>query len=155
VVRIFFVLSLAFALAGCQRSARNDTAVRQGVIDYLSQKGLNTQAMDVNVTNLNLNGNQADAKVTITPKGGNPSQGMSIEYTLEQHGDKWAVTGRKEAGGTPHGAGGMPPGAENPHGAGGMPPGAENPHGGAMPGAENPHGGAMPSPQDLPPVKKQ
>src|SRR6185437_11642880 len=66
VVRIFFVLSLAFALAGCQRSARNDTAVRQGVIDYLSQKGLNTQAMDVNVTNLNLNGNQADAKVTIT-----------------------------------------------------------------------------------------
>jgi hypothetical protein len=139
VVRIVAVLSLALALAACHRGARNNEAVRQGVIDYLAQKGLNVKGMDVAVTNLNMNGSQAEATVSITPKGGNPSQGMSMEYQLEQHGEKWTVTGRKNA---------------SQHGAGAMPPGMENPHGGTTPGAENPHG-TMPSPQDLPPVKKQ
>jgi hypothetical protein len=149
VVRILAVLSLALSLAACHRSARNDEAIRQGVIDYLAQKGLNVKGMDVAVTNLSVNGNQADATVAITPKGGNPSQGMSMEYQLEQHGDKWTVTGRKNA--SQHGAGAMPPGAENPHG--GAMPGGENPHG-AMPGGPG-AGSKMPSPQDLPPVKKQ
>jgi hypothetical protein len=153
VVRILVVLSLALSLAACHRSARNDEAVRQGVIDYLAQKGLNVQGMNVAVTNLNRNGNQADATVSITPKGGNPSQGMSMQYQLEQRGDKWTVTGRKEAGGAPHGGGAMPPGMESPHG-GGM-PGAENPHGGGMPPAASGPGSKMPSPEDLPPVKKQ
>jgi len=147
------VLSLALSLAACHRSARNDEAVRQGVIDYLAQKGLNVQGMSVAVTNLNMKGNQADATVSITPKGGNPSQGMSMQYQLEQRGDKWTVTGRKEAGGTPHGGGAMPPGMESPHG-GGM-PGAENPHGGGTPPAASGPGSKMPSPEDLPPVKKQ
>lgn len=146
IVRIVAVLACALALAGCQRAARNDEAVRQGVIDYLGQKGLNVQAMDVAVTNLSRNGGQADATVSITPKGATPSQGMSMEYQLEQRGAKWTVTGRKNS--SEHGAGTMPPGTENPHG--GAQPGAA-PSGGAMPGDAGP---AMPSPQDLPPVKK-
>ena len=148
-VRIVAVLSLALSLAACHRSARNDEAVRQGVMDYLAQKGLNVQGMNVAVTDLKMNGSQADATVSITPKSGNASQGMSMEYQLEQHGDKWTVTGRKNA--SQHGGGAMPPGMENPHG--GTMPGGENPHGAmpAQPGA----GSKMPSPEDLPPVKKQ
>ena len=73
VVRILVVLSLALSLAACHRSAPNNEAVRQGVIDYLAQKGLNVQGMNVAVTSLNMNGNHADATVSITPKGGNPS----------------------------------------------------------------------------------
>ncbi len=126
-------------------------------MEYLSGKtsslALNMSAMDVEVTNVTFSGNQADAAVSITPKG-TPGGGMSVNYHLEQDGTKWVVKGRKDAGGSPHGGGAMP---------GGAAPTGENPHGGAMPGAENPHGamppdasgGKMPSPDDLPPSGKK
>jgi hypothetical protein len=146
-VRISAVLFLSLALVACNSAKKNDDAVRQGVIDYLGQKGLNVQGMDVAVTKLDVNGSEADATVSITPKGGNPSQGMSMKYHLEQRDNKWAVVGRQDTGSSPHGGGAMPPagaGAENPHG------------GGAMPPATAPGGaGKMPSPEDLPPAKKQ
>jgi len=145
-VRLSAVLLLALTLLACNSARKNDDAVRQGIVDYLAQRGLNVQGMDVKVTNLEMNGSQADATVAITPKGGNPSQGMSMKYHLEQRDGKWAVTGKQDAGASPHGGGAMPPaspGMENPHGA--MPPA------GAAPGAS----GKMPSPADLPPAKKQ
>ncbi len=111
-------------------------------MDHLAQVGLNVQSMNVDVTSVKFNGNQAEATVSFTPKGGSASQGMSMRYMLEQKSGKWVVTGRQDSG-APHGGGAVPPGTTNPHG------------GGAMPGTENPHGGApMPSPQELPPVKK-
>jgi len=126
-------------------------------MDYLSGKtsslALNMAAMDVQVTNVTFNGNQADAAVSITPKG-TPGGGMSVNYHLEQDGPKWVVKGRKDAGGTPHGGGAVPtamPGGENPHGGGAM-PGAANPHGAMTPDAS---GGKMPSPDDLPPTGKK
>ena len=118
--------------------------------------------MDVALNEVHVNGNEADVTASISPKGGPATNGMSIQYHLQQRNNKWVVTGRKEAGGgSPHGAiapagGAMAPGA-NPHGgamapAGGtMAPGA-NPHGGAMPGGA---AGQMPSPSDLPPTKKK
>ena len=125
-------------------------------MDYLSGKtsslALNMAAMDVQVTGVTFNGNQADAAVSITPKG-TPGGGMSVNYHLEQDGTKWVVKGRKDAGGSPHGGGAAPAGAMT---------GGENPHGGAMPGAASPHGaitpdgaGKMPSPDDLPPSGKK
>ena len=109
-------------------------------------------AMNVEVTNVTFSGNQADAAVSITPKGVSGG-GMSVNYHLEQDGAKWIVKGRKDAGGAPHG-GGVPsamPGADNPHGGGAV-PGADNPHGAAPGGAS---GGRMPSPEDLPPSGKK
>jgi hypothetical protein len=145
-VRLSAVLLLALSLVACNSASKNNDAVRQGVIDYLAQRGLNVQGMDVNITSLEAKGNQADATVSIVPKGGDKAQGMSMKYHLEQRDNKWAVVGKQDAGASPHGAGAMPPaagGAENPHGA--MPPA------GAAPGGA----GKMPSPQDLPPAKKQ
>lgn len=117
--------------------------MRQGVIDYLAQKGLNLQGMDMTISRLETNGDQADATVSFAPKGGSPSQGMSMKYHLERNGNRWTVTGRQDVG-SPHGAGAVPPG-QNPHG-GAMPPAG-------VPGMENPHG-AMPAPDSLPPAKK-
>ena len=143
-VRICAAVLLLFSLAACNRGLHNNDAVRQGVIDHLSKAGLNVKGMDITLSSVQFNGNQADATVSITPKGGSPAQGMSMNYHLEQQGSLWVVTGRKDAGGSPHGGGAMP---------GAMPPGA-NPHAG---GAASPSGGAapMPSPEDLPPAGKK
>jgi hypothetical protein len=118
-------------LAGCNRGVQNKDAVRQGVLDHLAQVQLNVASMNVEVTSVEFNGNQAEATVSFSPKGGNAAQGMSLRYQLERKDGRWVVMGRKDAGQSPHG-GGMPPAA----------PGMENPHG----------GGKMPSPEDLPPA---
>ena len=108
-------------------------------MDRLAQAGMNVAGMDVTVTSVQISGNQADAAVSISPKGGNAAQGMQIKYHLEQKDNKWAVVGRQDAGG--HAGQAMPGGAAPPA---------------AMPGAENPHGGGkMPSPEDLPPAGKK
>jgi hypothetical protein len=147
-VRIAFLLVVLLSLAACNRGNQSKDAVRQGVLDYLASKGLNMAGMNVEVTAVQFNGERAEASVSITAKGGAPGTGMAPVYVLEQKGGKWAVTGRKETGEAPHGAGAMP--------GGGAAPGAENPHGGAMPpGAGAGAGGKMPSPEDLPPAGKK
>jgi hypothetical protein len=144
-VRIPAVLLLILSLAACNGAKKNNDAVRQGVVDYLVSKGFDIpKAMTVSMTNLEMKGNEADATVSIAPAGGNPAQGMSMKYHLEQKGDKWVVVGKQDAaGGSPHGGGGAMPGA----------PAGASPHGEAAPGAAP--AGKMPSPEDLPPAKKQ
>jgi hypothetical protein len=119
-------------LAGCNRGVQDKDAVRQGVLDHLAQVRMNVASMNVEVTSVQFNGNQAEATVSFSPKGGNPAQGMSMRYQLELKGGRWVVVGRNDSGSSPHGGGGMPS----------APPGMENPHG----------GGKMPSPEDLPPA---
>ena len=154
-VRIAAVLAVLLSLAACNRGPQTSEAVRQGVMDHLSSSslGLNMAGMDVALTEIHVNGSQADVTAAITPKGVPASSGMSIKYHLEQHSDKWVVTGRQDAGGgAPHGA--MPPGADggNPHGGGAMPV-PDNPHGaGAAPSGGS---AVMPSPEDLPPTPKK
>ena len=147
-MRIPAILLLIVSLAACNSAKKSNDAVRQGVIDYLTQRGLNVQGMDVAITNLEMNGSQADATVSMTPKGGAAGSGMSMKYHLEEKSGKWAVVGRQDTGASPHGGGAMPPAAG----------GGDNPHGGGAPAS--PHGagapaGKMPSPEDLPPAKKQ
>ena len=123
---------LMVCLAGCNRGAHDKEAIRQGVLDHLAEVQLNVASMKVEVTSVQIDGSQAQATVSFSPKGGNAAQGMSMQYRLEQKGGRWVVVGRKDAGSSPHGGGAMPP---------------------AAPGAENPHGvGKMPSPEDLPPA---
>jgi hypothetical protein len=133
------------SLAACNRGTQSKDAVRQGVLDYLTSKGLNMNGMNVDVTAVQFNGDRAEATVSITAKGGAAGTGMSPVYLLEQKSGKWTVTGRKETGEPQHGA--APPAAM---------PGAENPHGGTMPpGHAAEPGGKMPSPEDLPPTGKK
>jgi len=133
-VRIVSALLLTLCLAGCNRGAQDKEAIRQAVAERL--RGMN-MPVDVAVTSVQIDGNQASAEVSITPKGA-PAQKMSMPYKLEKRDGKWVVVGRGE-GGSPHG---------------GAMPGMENPHGGAVPvpGGPGPAGGKMPSPENLPPA---
>ena len=109
--------------------------MRQAVIDYLGGHGMNVAAMNIEVTAVSFSGGHGEANVSFTVKSAPGAPGMSRIYLLEQQGARLVVTGSKQAGGMPHGAGAMPPaGMANPHGAGA--------------------GGAMPAPQDLPPIDK-
>jgi len=121
-------------------------------MDHLASQslGLNMAGMDVALNEVHINGSEADVVASISPRGGPATNGMSIQYHLQQRNDKWVVTGRKDAGGSPHGGAMSPAAGSNPHG--GAMPGAENPHGEAMPGAAS---SQMPSPDSLPPAKKK
>ncbi len=112
---------------GCKAKPDDKEAIRTGVINYLaSLKTLNVNAMDINVTQATVNGNQAQAQVEIRLKNGPPDgASMKLTYNLEKRGEEWAVVKSQPAGGTmQHPAPGeMPPG--------GMPPGHPNVNGGA------------------------
>jgi hypothetical protein len=114
-VKRFWAALLAILVMGagaaCKHSIDNQEAVRQAVIDYLSKRSnLNVSAMNVDVASVTFRSNEADAVVAITARGAAPGQPMSMRYTLERQGDHWAVKGKADAGGSPHGAG-----AANPH----------------------------------------
>ena len=111
--------------AACKHSIDNQEAVRQAVIDYLAKRSnLNMSAMNVDVTSVTFRSNEADAVVSITVRGAATGQPMSMRYTLERQGDHWAVKGKADAGGSPHGAGAANPhGAAEPPAAGTLPPG--------------------------------
>lgn len=141
-MRLSAVLLLIVSLAACNRGNQNNEAVRQGVIDRMAQKGVG--GVDVTVTSVKFNGDEADVVASIIPKGGNPAAGMSMNYHMKQQGNKWVVVGTQDSGGSPHGGAAMP---------GAPMPGAPNPHGDGAPGASG-GTGKMPSPEDLPPAKK-
>jgi len=128
---IFVAGILVFAL-GCNRAPKNNEAIRQAVMDHLTKNtGLDVNSMKIDVTSVQYHGNAADAVVRFEPKN-MPGGGMSMNYSLEVRGNKWAVI-KKAGGGSPH------PGAELPAGAAGeMPPGHPA-AGGASPGT-----GALP-----------
>ncbi len=145
-MRVLAAVLLTVCLGACNRGIQNKDAVRQGIEDHLKARNF---PVSVDVTAVTFQGKRADATVSVFPKGGNSSQGMSMQYQLEQQGGKWVVVGRNE-GVNPHGGampapGGAAPGAPNPHEGGAPAPGAANPHGGA----------AMPSPESLPPATQK
>jgi hypothetical protein len=142
----------AAMLAGCgSRGIQNEAAVRQGVIDYLSHvANMKVEAMQVDVTSVSFREDEADATVSIRPKGAS-GDAIPMRYTLERQGDKWVVKGKGRAGAgqSPHGQ--MPAGMPGaPHGQmpagmpgaghGKMPPGMP----GSAPAAGAPGGSALP-----------
>jgi hypothetical protein len=144
-------LSVALLLSGCKKNIQNNDAVKQGIMNYLSKRS-DLLAMDVNVTNVTYDKDQATATVRFQAKGNSsPSAGMSMEYVLERKGNEWVVKGR--AGGDAHT--GMPQGVhEGAPGAPGTPGTNGSGSIGAMPNILPPnHPGASgtPSGSTLPP----
>lgn len=121
---LFLVAIILSLLWSCQKQDINTPeAVRQGVIDYLSQRSdLNVDSLDVQVTSVTFNENEADAVVAIRLKGGGPAESMTMRYVLEREGNRWVVKGRASSG-SPHGE--MPSGDPFHGGSGSMelPPG--------------------------------
>jgi hypothetical protein len=131
ILALLLVATLLLAVA-CKPKTNETEAIRAGVIKHLAALNmLNMNAMDVKVTQTTINGNQADAKVEIRSKGGDPNaEPMQIGYSLEKRGEEWVVlksTGM--GGGMQHpGPGEAPPAGSTP---GAMPPGHPNVNGGS------------------------
>jgi hypothetical protein len=132
----YAAVAAALLACGCARDINSKDAVRQGVIDYLNkrreQTGLDMKLMNVDVSNVTFQKNEATATVSFQPKSGG-AQGMSMNYVLERNGNQWVVKGRKESGVNPHGAQGMPGQAMPPAG---MPSGAMPPNHPSIPSPE-------------------
>ena len=140
-MRFIALAAAAFILvSACSRNINNKEAVRQGVIDYLNkrsaQTGLDMKLIDVDVTSVQFQNNDARAAVSFNAKGASGGA-MLMTYTLERHGDKWVVKGRAESGMNPHGVQGMPsPGGDSLQP---VPPGGQ---GQPLPPGHPPVGGA-------------
>jgi hypothetical protein len=107
-------------IAACSKDIQTTEAVRQGILDDLQQRkattGVDPGMLDVNVSAVSFEKDQARANVAFTPKSAPGSGGMNMTYVLERQGAKWIVKGRQVGGANPHGAQGMPPdpGAQPP-----------------------------------------
>lgn len=93
--QLILLLSAGLFLLACSQGVQSEAAVRQGVIDYLSTRpDLNISQMQVEVSSVAFRQNEADATVSFRPKGGGPSSGMQMSYTLERRGNRWVVKGK-------------------------------------------------------------
>lgn len=149
------VAALALAAlfqVGCTKDIQNNDAVKQSVIDYLrsrtTQTGLNMDLMQVDVTAVSFDKNEARATVYFRPKNTPAANGMAMTYVLDRKGNKWVVRGRQDDGANPHGVRDTDPDASPAGQMGGQMP-AGHPPVGAAPG--NTPGGAMPPLPPLPP----
>jgi len=138
--------TLLFAGA-CKSKVDDKEAIRSGIINYLtSLKTLNVSAMDINVTQATVNGNQAQAQVEIRLKNSPPDgASMKLSYNLEKRGEEWVVVKSQPAGGTlQHPApgemppGGLPPGHPNVNGSAGQAPAGHPDFNGILKSAQPP-----------------
>jgi hypothetical protein len=114
--RSTYVLSAMVLLAlfaGCKKQESDADGIRSGINQHLaSLKTLNLSAMDMNITNVSIQGNQAQAQAEFKPKTGAPQgAGMQVAYSLEKQNGLWVVQNSQPTGGLIQHPG---PG-ENPH----------------------------------------
>jgi hypothetical protein len=102
--------------AGCKKQENDTDAIRSGINQHLaSLKTLNLGAMDMNITKVSVQGNQAQAEVEFKPKAGaTQDSGMQVAYSLEKQNGIWVVQDTKAVGGSSQHPG---PGENAPTGA--------------------------------------
>jgi hypothetical protein len=99
---ILTVIGLLAIFIGCKKQESDADAIRSGINQHLaSLKTLNLGAMDMNITNVSIQGNQAQAQVEFRPKAGGPQgAGMQVAYSLEKQNGLWVVQNTQPAGGS-------------------------------------------------------
>jgi hypothetical protein len=104
---------LLILFAGCKKQESDADGIRSGINQHLaSLKTLNLSAMDMDITNVSIQGNQAQAQAEFKPKTGAPQgAGMRVAYSLEKQNGLWVVQNSQPMGGLIQHPG---PG-ENPH----------------------------------------
>ncbi|MBI4465844.1 MAG: hypothetical protein HY656_00250 [Acidobacteria bacterium] len=107
----FVLLSAAlFFLGACapKEATEQETkaAVEAGIRAHLSQRsGLALDKMEMEVKQVTVQGEKAEADVVFRSKGGEGE--MAMHYTLRRQGDRWVV---ERSGGAGAGGGVLPPG---------------------------------------------
>src|SRR5579871_1548541 len=110
---VLSVIGLLVLFTGCKKQESDADGIRSGINQHLAGlKTLNLAAMDMNITNVSIQGNQAQAQVEFKPKTGAPQgAGMQVAYSLEKQNGSWVVQNSQPSGGSIQHPG---PG-ENPH----------------------------------------
>ena len=147
---VLALIGLLVFFAGCKKQESDADAIRSGINQHLaSLKTLNLGAMDMNITNVSIQGNQAQAQVEFKPKtGGPPGAGMQVAYSLEKQNGLWVVQTTQPTGGSIQ----HPAPGENPH------MNSTSPSSGSMPNFRDlvPRGGNSNSlPPGHPPINGQ
>jgi hypothetical protein len=129
-VRKSLLIAVVTFVAACSRDIQNPEAVRQGVLDYLTERkaqtGLDPDQLQIDVGSVSFQKDEARASVIFRPKNQPDPQPMSITYVLDRKGNKWVVRPHAAQSGNPHGPETeMPPGHPPTDGAdpGALPPG--------------------------------
>src|SRR5713101_8875337 len=104
---------LALFFAGCKKQESDADAIRSGINQHLaSLKTINLAAMDMDITSVSIQGNQAQAQVEFKPKTRAPQgAGMQVAYSLQKQNGQWIVQTTTPAGGSIQ----HPAPGENPH----------------------------------------
>jgi hypothetical protein len=103
--REFFVVILLagiIAAAGCQKQQKTASdSIREGIRQHLSSLNtLNLSAMDMNITDVAVTGDTAQAQVEYVPKtGAPPGAAMRVSYSLEKRDGQWVVVKTNSLGG--------------------------------------------------------
>jgi hypothetical protein len=107
------ILGVLVFFAGCKKQQSDTDAIRSGINQHLaSLKTLNLSGMDMNITNISIQGNEAQVQVEFRPKTGAADGGeMQVSYSLEKQNGVWVVQTSQPSGGSIQHPG---PG-ENPH----------------------------------------
>jgi hypothetical protein len=101
-LHLMAILGLLASFAGCKKQESDNDAIRDGINQHLaSLKTLNLGAMDMNITNVSIQGNQAQAQVEFRAKGASAQgAGMQIAYSLQKQNGLWVVQDSQPAGGS-------------------------------------------------------
>ena len=95
--KLTLLIGAVALLAGCSKDIQNSDAVKQSVVDYLkartAETGLNMDLMQVDVTAVSFDKDQARATVYFRPKSSPDAGGMAMNYVLDRKGAKWVVRG--------------------------------------------------------------
>lgn len=104
VMRVMAAMAVIWAVGyegGCKKSQSDAEAIRSAIKQHLvSLNTLNLQAMNMDVTNVSIQGGQAHAEVSFRPKTGAPEGAvMQVAYRLEKRGSEWTVVKTEGVGG--------------------------------------------------------
>jgi len=154
--RVYFltIVGVLVLFAGCKKQESDADGVRAGINQHLvSLKTINLGAMDMNVTNVSVQGNEAQAQVEFKPKsGGPPGAGMQVSYSLQKQNGQWVVQNTQPMGGSIQhpGPGENPPAGSSMPSQGSMPNFRD-----LVPGGPGAGGNAKPLPPGHPPLNGQ
>lgn len=103
---VFVLLAGAFAGACARPSIDNKPAVEAALRAYLAERpGLAMDKMDMEVKDVQFNGDTAEADVVFRVKGGEGE--MAMHYTLRRQENQWVVERSGQSGSS---GGALPPG---------------------------------------------
>lgn len=100
-VQYLALMALLAGVAGCGQQQGDSDAIRAAINQHLSSLNtINLSAMDMNIVNVSIQGNQAQALVEFRLKSG-PPQGspMQVSYSLAKQDSKWVVQNSTPMGG--------------------------------------------------------